>query len=82
MLHVKIRMYNIKKHINMNIAKFIILLKKPKEKKEYIYQDTRSCIVQPSSGVQDTVCYLHKPTLSRFQPFITQTTKPILIIML
>ena len=32
-----------------------------------MYQDTRSCVVRPSLGARDTVCYLHKLTLSRFQ---------------
>ena len=36
------------------------------------HQDTRLCVVQPSSGARDTVCYLHKPTFSCFQPFIAQ----------
>ena len=35
-------------------------------------QDTQSCVMRPSSGAQDTVCYLLEPTFSRFQPFITQ----------
>ena len=35
-------------------------------------QDTQLCVVQPSLGVQDTVCYLHEPTFSCFQPFIAQ----------
>ena len=34
------------------------------------YQDTWLCVVWPSSGVWDIVCYLHKPTFSHFQLFI------------
>ena len=36
-------------------------------------QDTWLCVMQPSSGAQDTVCYLHKPTYS------TKITRTILI---
>ena len=35
-------------------------------------QDTCLCVMRPSSGARDTVCYLHKPTFSCFQPYIAQ----------
>ena len=28
-----------------------------------VNQDTLSCVVQPSSGTRDTVCYLHELTV-------------------
>ena len=37
-----------------------------------VHQDTRSCVMRPSLGAQDTVRYLLEPTFKRFQPFITQ----------
>ena len=36
------------------------------------HQDTRLCFVWPSLDARDNVCYLHEPSLSRFQLFITQ----------
>ena len=38
----------------------------------YLSRDTQMCVILPSSDVQDTVCYLHEPTLRHFQLFITQ----------
>ena len=47
-------------------------LQKPGIIADWWNQDTRSCVVRPSSSAQDTVCYLLEPTFSHFQPFITQ----------
>ena len=45
-----------------------------------VHQDTWSCVMRPSSGVQDTVCYLHKPTFNHFSTVCsTKTTGLILI---
>ena len=57
----------------MYVRSHIIIARFPlKFPTSYDHQDTRSCVVQPSSGMQDTMCYLHEPTFSRFQLLIAQ----------